>query len=322
MHPRLLDFSVDLKGFDGFGLESYFTMVAVGFITAAILLRRWAKANRLDTRLIIDFVIWMAIFGVLGSKLQHVIADGHFMDYVHACTDPDLVDWKIDQRECRALKGIWDVEKGVCHPRESNCLAWLDITSGGFAFYGGFIGAALFAVYFIRRHRLPAGKLIDIGACLLMLGVSWGRMGCMLAGCCFGSRTDSWLGVVFPGGSPASRHHYDLGLIESYRLESMPVYFTQFYSSLAAALIAAFTYLYLLPRKRFDGQVFCVAAGLYALFRFMIEFIRSDERGGAFGLSSSQLIAIGFLVVIRLLWRRFERRAAHTIGVANRKASS
>jgi phosphatidylglycerol:prolipoprotein diacylglycerol transferase len=322
MHPRIIDFTINLKGFDSFGLESYFTMVTVGFIIATILLRRWAKAVGLDRRLMTDFVIWMAIFGVLGSRLQHVLADGHLMDYIHACTDPSLVDWKIDKSECRALKGIWDAQKGVCHPRETNCFAWLDITAGGFAFYGGFIGAAFFAVYFTRKHRLPAGKLIDIGACLLMLGVSWGRMGCMLAGCCFGSRTDSALGVVFPGGSPAARHHFDLGLIDSYRLTSLPVYFTQFYSSLAAVLIAAFAYLVVLPRKRFDGQVFCVAAGLYAAFRFMIEFIRSDERGEAFGLSTSQIIAIVFLIVIGFLWRQFQRKAAHTVRVANRKAAS
>jgi phosphatidylglycerol:prolipoprotein diacylglycerol transferase len=308
MHPRLLDFPVSLKGFMGFGLDSYFAMVTVGFIIGAVLIRRWAKAKGLDHRLMLDFVIWMAIFGVLGSRLLHVIADGHFMDYVHACTDPSLVDWKVDKRECHSLEGVWDAAKGVCHPRESNCLAWLDVTAGGFAFYGGFIAAALFSVHFIRRHKLPAGKIVDMAGWALMLGLAWGRMGCMLAGCCFGSQTDTALGVVFPGGSAASRHHFDQGLLASYRLESLPVHYVQAYSSLAGLAIAAFAYLWVRPRKRFDGQVFCIAAGLYALFRFSIEFIRRDERGGLMGLSTSQIIAIVFLALIGYFWRYFKKK--------------
>ena len=321
MHPRLIDFSVNLKGFDSFGLESYFTMVTLGFIIGAILIRRWARAKGIDQRLMTDFVIWMAIFGVLGSRIQHVLADGHFMDYVHACTAPELVDWKIDVGECRSLSGVWDATRGVCHPRESNCFAAFDITAGGFAFYGGFIGAALYSLYFIRKYHLVTGKIMDMGGWVLMLGVAWGRMGCMLAGCCFGARTDSALGVVFPGGSPASRYQQAMGLIDSYRLTSLPVYFTQFYSSFAALLIAAVAYLVVRPRKRFDGQVFCVSAGMYAVIRFLVEFIRRDERGSFFGLSTSQLIAVGFIVVLVYLWRYFQRQARHAIAVVNRTNS-
>jgi phosphatidylglycerol:prolipoprotein diacylglycerol transferase len=312
MFPRLFDFSTTIKGLSGFGLDSYFAMVAFGFIIGAILIRRWAKAKGIDPRLMTDFVIWMALFGVIGSKLLHVIADGHFMDYVHACTAPELVDWPVDKGECKRLDGVWDNVKHVCHPRESNCFAWIDITSGGFAFYGGFIGAALFSIYFIRKHRLPAGKIVDMAGWVLMLGVAWGRIGCVLAGCCFGARTDSCLGVVFPPGSAASRFQEHAGMISSYHLDSLPVHFTQAYESLACLLIAVFSYVVVRPRKRFDGQVFCIAAGLYAVARFMLEFIRNDERGGALGLSTSQLIAVLFIIVLIYLWRVFKQQAART----------
>ncbi len=72
--------------------------------------------------------------------------------------------------------------------------------------------------------------------------------------------------------------------------------------------IAAFAYFWLHPRKRFDGQVFCVTAGLYAVARFAIEFIRRDDRGAIMGLSTSQLTAIGFLIASAYLWRYFRRR--------------
>lgn len=307
MHPRLLELSTGIHGMEDFVLPSYFTMVTMGFIIGAILIRRWAKLKGIDPRLMVDFVIWMAIFGVLGSRILHVLADGHFMDYVHACTDPSLVDWKVDRTECAGLGGVWDAAKGVCHPKESNCWAWIDIRAGGFAFYGGFIAAALFSYRFIRRHKLPAGKIVDMSGWALMLGLAWGRMGCLLAGCCFGARTDCALGVIFPGGSAASRFHFDEGWLASYRLESLPVHFVQAYSSFSGVLIAAIAYLWIRPRKRFDGQVFCIAAGLYAILRFLIEFIRRDERGGALGLSTSQLIALGFIAVLVYLWRYFKR---------------
>lgn len=313
MHPKLLDLSVNIKGMSGFGLDSYFAMVAVGFILGTVLIRRWAKAKGISAGVMTDFVIWAALFGLIGSKLLHVIADGHFMDYVNACVDPSLVDWQVDKAECRNLNGVWDAAAGVCHPKESNCWAWIDITSGGFAFYGGFIGAALFSIYFIKKHKLPAGKLVDMAGWVLMLGVAWGRIGCTLAGCCFGARTDSCLGVSFPAGSAASRFHFHSGWLPSYRLESLPVYFTQLYSAAACLLIAAVAYLWIRPRKRFDGQVFCFAAGMYAVFRFLIEFIRSDERGGALGLSTSQLIAVVFVIVIVYLYRTFKKAADRTL---------
>lgn len=320
MHPRLLDFPVALKGFIGLGLDSYFAMVTMGFIIGMVLIRRWAKLKGIDHRLMVDFVIWMAIFGVLGSRLLHVIADGHFMDYVHACTAPELVDWKVDGRECRAMEGIWDAARGVCHPARKNCWAWLDVTAGGFAFYGGFIAAALFSIYFIRKHRLPAGKIVDMSGWALMLGLGWGRMGCLLAGCCFGSRTDSSLGVVFPSFSAASRYHHDMGWLASYRQPSLPVHFVQAYSSLIGLAIAAFVYIWLRPRKRFDGQVFCVATGLYAVARFFLEFVRNDERGGLFGLSTSQLIAIGFLVFLVFFWRRMKKQRDDSLAALDKSA--
>lgn len=308
MLPRLIEFPFEIPLL-GYSLPSYFTMVAIGFIMGIIMIRRWATPLHIDKQIMLDFVIWMAIWGVIGSRILHVVADGHFWDYVYVCLDPNRVDWKIDERECRALKGVWDVAKTVCHPSESNCFAWADLASGGFAFYGGFIAAAIFSTYFIRKHDLPAGKLLDMSGWALMLGVAWGRIGCFLASCCFGVRTSSSWGVIFPGRSAASRYHWDHGWLPSYRLESLPVIPTQLYSAVGAFLIAAFAYFWLQPRKKFDGQVFCVSAALYAIFRFSIEFLRRDERGDLFGLSTSQLIAIVFIGFLIWLWRFLSRRS-------------
>ncbi|MCP4678821.1 MAG: prolipoprotein diacylglyceryl transferase [Deltaproteobacteria bacterium] len=308
MYPRLFRIPIDSIATNWLG-SSYNTAVVFGFVLAFFLIRRWGKHYGIHPSVMFEFVAWMALWGLWGSRILHVIADGHFWDYVNVCRDPSLVDWKVDIRECRALKGVWDAAKGVCHPSQTNCFAWADIFAGGFAFYGGFIGAALFSVYFIRKNNLPPGKMIDMTGWALMLGLAWGRIGCFLSGCCFGMRTDSVLGVIFPSKSAASRYQWEQGWLESYRVESFPVIPTQIYSAFAGIAIAAFAYFWLRPRKRFDGQVFCLAAGLYAFFRFMIEFIRRDERGGLLGLSTSQLFALAFLGFCAWAWGYFKRRS-------------
>lgn len=287
-------------------------MVAMGFILATFLAYRWASRVGIKPGMVIDLSIWMVLWGVVGSRILHVLADGHFWDYVHMCTDPSLVDWKVDALECHRLKGAWDAAKGVCHPVQSNCWAWADIASGGLAFYGGFIAATIYGFFFIKKYQLPAGKLIDMAGWAIMLGLAWGRMGCFLGSCCFGARTDSIVGVVFPAGTAPAHYQWQSGLLRSYRIESLPVHPTQIYESLAGLLIAAFAYFVLRPRKSYDGQVFVIASILYAVLRFAIEFWRRDERGGLLGISTSQLIAIlvvVFAFVVAHLFKKKKRAA-------------
>lgn len=310
MKPRLIDIPSAIEGLgDILSLPAYFTMLTIGFILAIFLFRRWGGRSGINPSVLVDLGIWMVIWGIIGSRLLHVVADGHFWDYVHVCIDPSLVDWRVDKAECAALEGAWDAARNLCHPVETNCLAWADITAGGFAYYGGLIAAALFGWWFIKRHKLPGAKVVDAAGWAITLGLVWGRMGCFLASCCFGARHDGSLAVVFPGGSAASRYHWDNGWLSSYRLESFPVHATQVYEATGSLLIAAFVYFWLGPRKRFDGQIFVVAMSLYAMLRFCLEFIRRDERGGLLGLSTSQIVAIVVMGTCSYLWYFFERRA-------------
>jgi len=298
-------FGVDLR------LPAYTTMLVAGFVIVIFLARRWALRNGLHGGRMVDFGILMFLWGIVGSRLLHIVADGHFWDYVNVCLDPSKVDWRVDERECTAtLRGAWDAVEGVCHPIQSNCLAAFDLTAGGFAYYGGFIAAALFSIWFVKRHRWPAGKVCDMAGFTISLGLVWGRMGCFLASCCFGARTDLPFAVRFPSGSAASRQQWMDGLLGTYRVESLPVHPTQIYEALSSLAIAAFVYFVVMPRKRFDGQVFVVAMSLYAIARFAVEFIRRDERGGLLGLSTSQLVALGMLAFCAYCWIHFKRAAS------------
>ena len=70
---------------------------------------------------------------------------------------------------------------------------------------------------------------------------------------------------------------------------------TQIYESAASLAIAAFCLLWVHGRKRYDGQVFAAFLALYAIARFLLEFLRRDDRGGLLGLSTSQLIGVALL---------------------------
>jgi phosphatidylglycerol:prolipoprotein diacylglycerol transferase len=98
--------------------------------------------------------------------------------------------------------------------------------------------------------------------------------------------------VSFPGRSAASEEQFKDHLLANPHLWSLPVHPTQVYESAASLAIAAFCLLWLHPRKRYDGQVFAASIALYAAARFGLEVLRRDDRGGGFGLSTSQWIGI------------------------------
>src|SRR6185436_18749046 len=187
-----------------------------------------------------------------------------------------------------------------CHPAQRDCLYWAKFWAGGFTYYGGFIGAVLASWYLLKRDRFPYWRAADMAGFVVPVGLAFGRMGCLLAGCCFGIRTDSGLGLVFPGNSPASESQFKAHELTSMHLPSFAVHPTQLYESAASLAIAAACLLYVHPRKRYDGQVFLAFVALYAAARFVLEFWRSDDRGGFFGLSTSQLIGIALIGAVAL----------------------
>jgi len=273
MYPTLFDYG-EISWAPWLGhltLPSYFTMLMFGFILAAYIAWREARRVGIDPEYIIDLALYSLIFGVIGARLLHVFADGFFWDYVHLCTDPFLVEGVdllgrsvselaelgksgrmctadaqclASQEAGRLVGAVCNEGTGYCHP-EQDCFRWAKFYAGGLAFYGGFIGAVGFGMFFILKHRvamcwapkvstLPKPKSVanvpligslarflkygakfrdgwlmigDITAPLVALGLGFGRTGCLLAGCCFGKITDGPFGTMFPGGGQAYRLH-------------------------------------------------------------------------------------------------------------------
>lgn len=294
------------------GFPSYFVLLLSGFLFATALGVLWAKRIGLNPDVVVDLGLAMLLAGVAGARILHVLVDGYFWDYVHLCTDPARVDWPLDRAECvsAAYDGIWDAAKGVCHPKQADCLAWAKFWAGGLTYYGGFLGATAAAVLLLRRDRFPFWKAADMAGFAVPTGLAFGRMGCLLAGCCFGAPTDAWYGLSFPPRSPASEEQAKSHVLESVRMWSHPVHPTQIYESAASLAIAGFLLVWLMPRKRYDGQIFVGFLVLYAVARFLVEILRRDARGGMIGLSTSQLIGLGLVAAAIVIHRIRAPRAA------------
>lgn len=78
--------------------------------------------------------------------------------------------------------------------------AMLNVTSGGLIYYGGVILASLMVVLYLWRKKAPLRRYLDIVAVSLMVGLAFGRAGCLLNGCCYGGQTHDHdpLGQRFP----------------------------------------------------------------------------------------------------------------------------
>ncbi|MDD9940835.1 MAG: prolipoprotein diacylglyceryl transferase [Myxococcales bacterium] len=290
-------------------IPAYFTLLMVGFGVATFLAAYWSKRAGYDHDVIIDLGLLSVIAGVVGGRLLHVIADGYFWDYVHLCTDPSQVVWKVVESaaECAELEGAWHADTSTCHARTQDCFAWAKFWNGGLAYYGGLFVASASGLWFLRRERFPLGHGIDAVGAALPIGIFFGRLGCFFGGCCFGVVTHGPLGLTFPRFSAASEKQYREGLLASKSLESLPVHPAQLYEAAGCLLLGLSLTLWLQPRKRFHGQVMLAFLGGYAVLRFLIEFVRADDRGGLLGLSTSQLLGVLMIGLVAALWARLGR---------------
>ena len=182
----------------------------------------------------------------------------------------------------------------------------LDFLRSGGVYYGGFLGGFFTLVFLIRWYKLPFWKVADAFAPAVALGQAIGRQGCFAAGCCWGKPTDSSLGVHF-----TEKAHEFTG-VPIYGPDGADLYLhpTQLYES--AAMLIVFAVLVLIHRrKRFDGQVLIAYGIIYAIVRFVIEFVRDDPRGNLLGLtdltglSTSQIISliVAAGAVVFMIWR-------------------
>jgi phosphatidylglycerol:prolipoprotein diacylglycerol transferase len=261
-------------------LPAYMTLLIIGFALATWLARRDEDRAGKNGDRIVDLAILCAIAGVLGARLLSVLADGHFHDFVNLCVDPKLVpalDQKVAWCEASAQCGydyLCDTATHKCYPPR-DCLAALKFWQGGLAYYGGFLFAVPVGLYYAKRKQLGILRIADVCSPVVAFGLFFGRLGCFLNGCCYGRPTDLPWGVDFP--TVAGHVH---------------VHPTQLYESIGCLALFALLLFVAKPMKRRHGDVFAWLLLGYGALRFLLEFLRDDERGALAGLSTSQWIGI------------------------------
>jgi phosphatidylglycerol:prolipoprotein diacylglycerol transferase len=251
-------------------IASYGFLFAFGVLLGVLLCLRLAKKEGLNLAVFADFIFWVMLLSLLGAKLWLLVTNlGYYLKY----------------------------------PGEIKFL----VISGG-TFYGGLIFGAVFAVWFIRRHRLSYRQLGDIAAPALALGHFFGRLGCFAAGCCWGREAAHFpLAVTFTSLKASSLTGVPL---------YTPLYPTQLFE--AALNLCNFLVLMVLYKKRkFKGQVIAVYMLNYSVIRFAVEYFRGDpDRGYIIGdmdkplasLSLPQLVSVIGVVTALLLLGGFKKK--------------
>ena len=159
----------------------------------------------------------------------------------------------------------------------------------GFVFYGSLLFAVPSVIWYVRRKKLPLLPFLDIVAIGAVMLHASGRTGCFLAGCCYGLPTDGPFYLEFTdqlSKAPLNQHLHP----------------TQLYS--VGLLLCILVILLMFKRhQRFQGQLFLIYIGLYAIGRAIIEIFRGDEARGYIVedyLTHSQLISL--ILVALVVW--------------------
>jgi phosphatidylglycerol:prolipoprotein diacylglycerol transferase len=246
-----------------FHLPTYGTLLVLAILAGIFTAIRLGRRVGLDSGLILDFCTWVMLVALAGAKVLMVLSE-------------------------------WNYYRD--NPGEIFSLSTL--MAGG-VFYGGFLAALFFTLWYVQVQKLSFWKMADVLAPGVALGQSIGRLGCFSAGCDYGKPTQVWWGVVFTSAFAHDVAGVPLGI----RLHP-----TQLYESFATFLIFGIL-LWQFPRRRREGGLFLIYLGLYAVARFFLEYLRGDaDRGFVFHhlLSTSQFIALLVLAGVATagIWRR------------------
>jgi phosphatidylglycerol---prolipoprotein diacylglyceryl transferase len=261
--------------FGWFTVYSYGLLLALAYLLGLRMALVRARHRGLDSTRVMDLGIWIIISALIGAKLMLLI-----------------VDWDYFSR----------------NPRELISLA----QSGG-VFYGGLILALIVALWYMWRHRMNIWATCDVFAPGIALGHVIGRIGCFLAGCCYGRPTDVPWAVRFTDPFAAANVGTPL---------HMDLHPTQLYEAGAELLILGLLLGFERKGRPFAGRTFWSYMFLYGVSRFIIEMYRGDPRGFVPGtnLSTSQFIAIILvplsLIMLFVLSRRSPSPAAEARAAA------
>ncbi|MBQ2896340.1 MAG: prolipoprotein diacylglyceryl transferase [Oscillospiraceae bacterium] len=216
-------------------IYGYGLMIGIGVIVALFWSTKRGAGRGINEDTAMSILLIAVVVGFAGAKVLYVITD-----------------WRYFLRDPLGALG-----------------------SEGFVVYGGIITGLLGCWLYCRRKKVDFLEALDVFMPPVAAAQGFGRIGCFLAGCCYGKVTDSVFGVIFPsGGAPA-----------------VPVWPTQLFSSAGDFLLALALVLYD-RRPHARGNTGAMYLILYGVGRFLIEFLRDDPRGSVGFFSTSQFISL------------------------------
>lgn len=229
-------------------LPSYGVMLALAFSTAYFISLHRATKIGDDPKHIENLFLLIVLGSVVGSRLFHVV----FEEPAYYAAHPEKII------------AVWE---------------------GGYTLYGALLVSIAMIWIYTRGKKIDYLNFSDIASLATAAGIGVGRIGCFLAGCCWGKPTPCFLGVTFS-------HPHTFA-----NVRNVPVHPSQLYESAGCFLI--FGYLWwLFERRTYRGQIFFHGLTLYSILRFLIEYFRGDDyRGYVFNglLSYSQLVSLTIL---------------------------
>ena len=231
----------------------YGIMFAIGVASGYYLMQRNRKYAGVSADQVADLTFLTVVAGVIGARLFFVI---EFFDTFK-----------------------YTVINGVTVKRSfpQVLLETIRIDHGGLVFYGGCILAIIALFAYCRRKKLDAFRMADLMAPSAVLGHAFGRIGCFLNGCCFGTPCHCSWGVTYPEA-------YHLGIAQAL----YPVQLFEAANNFVLVVVLCFAL-----RKLAKGQTFTLYLALYGIARFCLEFIRGDNTDFLFGIfSPGQTVAL------------------------------
>jgi phosphatidylglycerol:prolipoprotein diacylglycerol transferase len=248
----------------GFPVYTYGLLLAAAYLLGLQFALVRAKSRGLDPNRVMDLGIWIIVSALVGAKLLLLVVDR---------------------------------DKFGTNPAEL-----LNLLRSGGVFYGGLIAAVAVALWYLWRHRMPVWTVTDVFAPGIALGHVVGRLGCLFAGCCFGTRTDVPWAITFHSEFAAQNVGTPLGI---------PLHPTQLYEAGAELLILIVLLLTEKKGRTFPGRTIWGYMLLYGISRFIIEFYRGDPRCMIGDFSTSQFVSLLIVPLSIVMLVVLSRRSGH-----------
>ena len=235
----------------------YGVMMALAFLAGLWTATRRARLVNVHVEIIADVTMWLMVGSIIGARIGYV-----------------TTYWKQEFAD-QPFREVFMIQHG------------------GLVYYGGLIGASVAGIIYLAWKKLPVWKIADILAPSIALGSVFGRIGCLLNGCCYGRACDLPWAIHFP----ADHETHGAG-----------VHPTEIYDALLN-LILYLALAWLFRRKKFDGQIISLYFIGYAICRTTVEFFRGDYpadhiHAGLF--TSAQLVSAPILIagLVLFFWRK------------------